>query len=177
MRKLSVKDTVLKAAEARNDKWGQMIIDRIQHVSDLVAVDAKYNACMKNLYNVPSSTGLKRRQRSVSNVNEAMESIYSYFSENSDKCQFSMNELINQIKGDYRPDIRTIKAHLLQKYGDDILLVKTAQKPPIVCFRNTGFKILTNAWYDEKKSDKREKRLRVVRTAAAIVLEHTIESL
>lgn len=61
MRKLSVKDIVLKAAEVRNDKWGQMIIDRIQYVSDLVAVDAKYhNACMKNLYNVPSSTGLKR---------------------------------------------------------------------------------------------------------------------
>lgn len=59
VRKFSVKDIILKAC---NDEWDQMIIDRIVHVSYLVAVDAKYhNACMKNLYYVPSP-GLKRGQ-------------------------------------------------------------------------------------------------------------------
>lgn len=60
--KLSVKDTVLKAVETRNNKCGQMIIDRIQHVSDFVAVDAKYHNVhrVKNLYNISSLTGFKR---------------------------------------------------------------------------------------------------------------------
>ena len=74
------------------------------------------------------------------------------------------------VEGDYPPDPRTVKARLLQKYGDDISIVVT-HKRTIVCFRNTGFKILTDSWYASKKTNAEEERLRVVRAAANILLE------
>jgi hypothetical protein len=58
---------------------------------------------------------------------------------------------MNLIDGDYRPDIRTVKSRLLKEFGDDVLIVERANKSTIVCFRNTGYKILTDTWYVEKK--------------------------
>ncbi|KAK9882608.1 hypothetical protein WA026_022237 [Henosepilachna vigintioctopunctata] len=78
-----------------------------------------------------------------------MEAIHSYFEENPEECQFSIDELMNQIEGDYRPDSRTVKSRLLQKYGDDIIIA-TASRPTTFCFLNTGFTILTNSWYESE---------------------------
>ncbi|KYQ51937.1 hypothetical protein ALC60_08955 [Trachymyrmex zeteki] len=78
---------------------------------------------------------------------------------------------MNQIEGDYRPHIKTVKARLLQKYGDDIIIAETANKCPVVCFHNTGYKILTEAWYEQKASDPKEERKRIVKAAATIILE------
>ncbi|GBM37029.1 hypothetical protein AVEN_31870-1 [Araneus ventricosus] len=76
-----------------------------------------------------------------------------------------------KIEGDYRPYIRMVKPQLLKKYGDDILIAVTANRAPLVCFRNTGFKLLSEAWYNKKSDDKTEERRRIVTTAAAIVIE------
>lgn len=57
------------------------------------------------------------------------------------------------------------------KYGDDILIVQIANKSPLVCFRDTAFQVLTEAWYHKKQANIREERLRIVKAAATIVLE------
>jgi hypothetical protein len=100
-----------------------------------------------------------------------MQYIYSYLEQNSEEYQFSLDELMTKIEGDYRPHIKTVKAQLLKKYGDDILIAVTANKAPVVCFRNTGFKLLTEAWYSQKSDNKTEERRPIVKTAAAIVIE------
>lgn len=41
----------------------------------------------------------------------------------------------------------------------------------MICFKNTGHKILTSAWYSAKNTDPKEDRLRAVREVAAIILE------
>ncbi|KAJ8891126.1 hypothetical protein PR048_010640 [Dryococelus australis] len=103
----STQINIVKFAETLKDEWGQIVIHRLQHISDLVAAD----------------------------------------------------------------DVKTVKAKLLQKYGEDILLAVTVNKSPVVCFRNTGYKLLTDTWYNDKKSDPKEERLHIVRAAASIVLE------
>ncbi|GBN79877.1 hypothetical protein AVEN_204925-1 [Araneus ventricosus] len=100
-----------------------------------------------------------------------MQYIYSYLQNNSDECQLYLDELMAKIEGDYRPHMKTVKAQLFKKYGDDILIAVTANKAPVVCFRNTGFKVLTEAWYNQKSDDKTEERRHIVKTAAAIVIE------
>lgn len=62
----------------------------------------------------------------TSNVDEAMQFIFDYLEENSDKCQFTLDDLINQIESDYRPDPRTVASRLIDHYGDDILIVNTS---------------------------------------------------
>ena len=144
---------------------------QIENITDLVAVDAQYhNSCMKAFY-LPAKTSQKRGYWPASNVDEAMKTIFSYLRDNAEECQFSLEDLINLIEGDYRPDIRTVKSRLLKEFGDDILIVERANKSTIVCFRNTGYKILTDAWYSEKKINFEEERMRIVRTAATIILE------
>ncbi|GBP94287.1 hypothetical protein EVAR_99666_1 [Eumeta japonica] len=46
---------------ARNDDWGQAIVERLEQVTDLVAADAQYhNSCMKKLYQTPSTEERKK---------------------------------------------------------------------------------------------------------------------
>lgn len=83
----------------------------------------------------------------------------------------SLDELMDKIEGDYRPHIKTVKAQLLKKYGDDIVLAFSVNKSPVVCFRDTGYKILTNIWYNQKSSNEKEERVRIVKTSTAIITE------
>ncbi|GBM33108.1 hypothetical protein AVEN_9647-1 [Araneus ventricosus] len=40
--KLSMKNSISELARARNDDWGRAIVERLEHVNDLVATDAQY---------------------------------------------------------------------------------------------------------------------------------------
>lgn len=84
------------------NEWSRTVVERIQHVADLVAVDAKYhNTCMQIIYSMPSS-GQKRVHRSVTNLDEAMEFIYSYLKKNAEGCQFPLYEAMDPIEKEYR---------------------------------------------------------------------------
>lgn len=105
----------------------------------------------------------------VDDVTSALEVIFNFI-KNSDECQFSLSKLMNLIKG-YVPTEKTIKRKLKEKYGNDIILSTNKNKVCIVCFRNTGYKILTNHWYEQKNADEHQERLRIIKAAAAIIRE------
>lgn len=165
----SVRDTFLNAAQKRGDEWGLNIVERISPDLDLVAAEAQYHHfCQRKLFHMPSE--FKKGYRPSPTVETAMEDIYSFL-ENTEECQFSLDELKSRIKGEYQIDSRTVKSRLLQKFGEDILIVDSSNKTTI-CFKNTGYKILTDNWYNTMKSSNREEeRLRVVKAAADIILE------
>lgn len=77
-----------------------------------------------------------------------MEVIF-HFIENIDDCQFSLSDLINRLK-DYVPSELTVKRKLKEKYGDEIIIVTNTKKVTAICFRNTGYTILSNHWYEQK---------------------------
>lgn len=168
----NLRDTVLKVAIARNDDYGQSIIQRIEPVADLIAAYAQYHSkCYKDLYGRPKVQEHKRRGPHAVDIDKAMQCIYDYIENSDDECQFSMEQLIEQIKGNYQPEVKTVKARLIEKYGDDILFASIKKKKTVVCFKNTGEKILTNSWYQKTCMSEREERLRVVEAAAKIICE------
>lgn len=64
VRKLSMKNSITELARARNDDWGRAIVERLENVNDLVAVDAQYhNSCMKKLYQAPHIENEKKEVR------------------------------------------------------------------------------------------------------------------
>lgn len=139
--KIAMSESVLKAAEKRGDEWAIKIKERIKDETDLVALRARYHLlCQRRLYKPPSK-GLGRGSYVHCNINEAMDCIFAYMEEHSDECQFSLTQLIQQIEGE-PPDIRTIKKRIFEKYGDEVLIADTANKASVVCFKNTGYKIL-----------------------------------
>lgn len=84
----------------------------------------------------------------------------------------SLSLLLQQIKGDYIPDVRTAKTHLKKRFGDDIVIVEMgSNKGSVVCFKNTGHRILYDHWYKEQQGDAHHERLRVVKAAAEIIVE------
>lgn len=163
----SVRDTFLNIAQKRGDEWGRTILERIPPDLDLVAADAQYHHfCQRKFFQMPSK--FKKGYRPYPTVDTAMEDIYSFL-ENTEECQFSLEELKAHIKGEYQIDSRTIKSRLLEKFGEDIV---DTHKKTTICFKNTGYKILTDNWYSTMKYPDREgERLRVVKAAADIILE------
>lgn len=170
--KLEAKITFLKTAEKRGDEWSQKVIERIQHEPDLVAADAWYHSfCHKKLYQ-SIKCGAKRGRRPASSIDEAMEAIFTYIETKFEECQFSLDELMNQIPQSLQPpDSRTVKARIIHKYGDDVLISENKKKKTVLCFKNVGHKILTDHWYSNRNLDPQKERLRIVKTACDIIVE------
>lgn len=172
VRQLTVRNNVVQLAEKRNDEYGRAILQRVGPVPDLIAADGQYHLfCMKKLYCRPQAEEKKVRGPFGEEIEEAMQNIFHFLDDNDEECQFSLEELMNKIEGDYRPDIKTVKDRLLKKYGSDILISTSANKKPVVCFKNTGYQILTDSWYQHKSLSEKEERRRIVETAAAIIVE------
>lgn len=66
--------------------------------------------CYKRLYNRVSS-GQSKAYWLITNVDEVY---FSYLTENSAECEFSLDNLINQIGGDSRSDRSTTKARAIK---------------------------------------------------------------
>lgn len=145
---LSFKDTVLKAAEARGDKYGRSVKERVNFEYDLVSVEAKYHdKCFSNFLLV-SGKGDAGRPLDE-NIRIAMENVFHYI-ENNDDCQFTLAELKDIMK-DYVPDDKTIIKKLIARYGNNIVITTKSKSLTIICFRDTASNILTNSWYEKKK--------------------------
>lgn len=134
-------------------------------------MDAWYHRFFNRKLHHKPSEGLKRGHRPSTSTDEAMEYIYTYVEENGEECQFPIEDLMNAVKCDVLPDIRTVKSRISKKYGEDVLIAEAANKEAVICFRNLGYKILSNNWYDNRMSDPQEERLRIVKTAADIILQ------
>ena len=55
---------------------------------------------MRKLYNRPKTQGKRKRGPFANYVEAAMEDVYPYLENSDGECQFSLDELIDQIKGD-----------------------------------------------------------------------------
>ena len=82
-------------------------------------------------------------------IESAMENIFTFMENSDEEHQFSLNQLIGQIEGEYIPERKTVVNHLLERYEEDVIISKIKQST-IVYFKHTGHKILTDAWYTEK---------------------------
>ena len=61
---------------------------------------------------------------------------------------------------------------LVSKYGDNIVVAtsKSKNKPTVVCFKGSK-EILTEKWYSERDSNIENERMRIVQTAADIIMQ------
>ncbi|KAG5886179.1 hypothetical protein JTB14_000354 [Gonioctena quinquepunctata] len=87
----------------------------------------------------------------------------------NEEYQFTMEELMEQIEGDSLPHPGTIRRHLLQKYGGDILV--TTSKPYVICFRATGQKIINESWYrNVQRLPEKEGKHAIVEAVTAVII-------
>jgi len=90
---IEFKDNVLKVAETRNDEWGKAVVKRLLPIFDAVAADASYHRDCFTLFFKKTE-----RKSTYDYIDFAMNDVFEFL-ENSDDCQFSMEEILEQIKG------------------------------------------------------------------------------
>lgn len=143
---LSFKETILNIAQTRSDNVAKAIITRIQFEHDLIAAEGKYHKDCYNSFLRPTTGGnVGRPQDETTNL--AMEEIFAYI-ENSDDCQFTLNELKDICKNSV--DNRTIKLRLKLKYGDKIIITEKSGTSTFICFLDNHYDILNRASWGKK---------------------------
>lgn len=57
-----------------------------------------------------------------------MNGIFTFMENNDDECQFSLDQLMMQIEGNYIPQRKTVIQHLLDRYGEAMLSYQRSNK-------------------------------------------------
>lgn len=148
---LTFQNRIREACSMRKDSWGDEVLGRLTSINDLVAEKAVYHKDCYHIFVKPISFPTPKAEiPRDSHVTQAMEEIFAYM-EGSTDCQFSQDEILGAVTG-AKPQWRTIKAKLQRKYGDRILITPGVNRfsVPVVCFRDTEYKIINEAWYEKQ---------------------------
>ena len=107
-------------------------------------------------------------------TSDVVEYIISYLCEFSDEeCQFSIASILSEYKEEEEElpcKLDTIRNKLVEYFGDAISVYKV-KKDLVVCFAFVRNKILSEEWYNNKNSDVKAERKRIIDTAAELLLE------
>lgn len=173
VRSLTLKNSVQLMAKNRNDDWGRRVTDRVNSVICLVAEEARYHQTCYSKFSSNKSTTKKRGHPENEDYKEAFNYVCD-FVEESDECQFSLNELLKKIE-EYSPGVvmnpKTLLGKLKNKYKEEIVIAATERKNTVVCFRGSSSKAICELWQSKQTANAKEERLRIVKAAAAIVRE------
>lgn len=131
-------------------------------------MEARYHQkCLRKLHN--PGTGEKKGRPQNNNINTAMENVFSYI-ENHEDCQFTLSELKQTLITDFKPDNKTIKKKLVEKYADRIVITAKIPGPTIISFRDSHYNtVLTQMKQSFKNNDPEAERRGVLVAAASIL--------
>ena len=169
---VELKKNMEKKGLERNDKFGLDIYLRLSEIEDkdIMKLNLRYhNKCNTRFGKEVKESDRKSGRPLADYVSDSVEKIIQYIDENDD-CQFSLHELLLLVE-DPKPDIKTLKNKLLEHYGDKIIITANNNKVPTVCLKSVGHSILSDAWYENRKSDPKAEKLRVIEMAANIIRE------
>lgn len=172
VRTLTLKDKVLQHCAQRKDELSEVVARRVNSVLCLVAAEARYHkeCYAKFLTNSPSTH--RRGRPQDDEIWKEFEKLCEYI-DNSDECQFTLLELLRKVQenlGSSTMSIKTLQKKLMEEYGDGVVLATARKRPTVVCFRGSGLKLI-NSWYNERASNEKDERMRIVNAAATIIRE------
>lgn len=179
VRTIGILETIRSHAVARGDNWGKTVTLRLSGVIDLVAAEGRYHRyCYQNFLrpdlNIPQSVKKCAGRPTRNDVNETFMKLCEYIEDN-EECQFSLSDLVGVMK---RLDSTTapysekhLKRKLKEFYGDSVVFTSIPGRSSVVCFSGYRDKILTEQWYEEKKTNQTDERNRIVLMAAKVIRE------
>ena len=83
------------------------------------------------------------------------------------ELQSKMSELAN---GETVYGIKWLKQKLKDRYSDSIYFAEINGRSDVVCFRDMAKYILSEAWYNSRKEDKKEDAERIITAAAKLIM-------
>lgn len=70
----------------------------------------------------------------------------------------------------YVPNDKIIRARLQSHYKDQIIISSSSSYSTVVCLKNCEYTILSNAWYEQRKSNNDDVEYRLLDAAAETLL-------
>ena len=167
---LEFQTKILKLAKERQDKWGSDVTQRIQHVYDLVAAEAKYHRqCAQLFYKIKGN-----EENQNENQREEAFSKLCQFLDDNDECQYSLQELSEwmdkYLDGNEGYSNKQLNRKLKEHYGEEIVITSLAGKSKVVSFRDSAHRILHEKWITDKVIDTKSQSDRIIDMAASIIL-------
>lgn len=163
---------IIDKLKNENDNY-DLVKKRLKLDKDLATERARYHSnCYKSLY-YTYTTGLfshKLGRPCIENISNAVDFVIDYLRRNSDECQFSLKNILNQYQSTEIINVRYIQEKLSETLGNDVIIYSINQDY-IICFVDARDKILCNDWYQNEKENKEEERKRIVTAAANIILQ------
>ena len=180
VRTIPIRDSILEACDKRGDEWGVTVKQRLSNCIDLVAEEAIYHrSCYMRLYfgktsNTASSSS-KGAGRSVDvEMLSCFDTLCVWLEKEADCELYSLQELhskMSEMAGDDEVYCKkTLKAKLVEKYGQHIYFSEIDGRNDVICFRNMANFILTDKWYSGKKDNIDDESQRIVAAAAKLIL-------
>ena len=123
---------ILDCARQRHDEWGNEVSQRVEHICDLVAAEAKYHRiCAQKFF----TSYIKEEKLTCRQ--EAFNKLCKFLDEN-DECQYSMHEISKYmetfLEGEEGYGTQYLKTKLKEHYGENIVLTCIPGKSTIVSF-------------------------------------------
>lgn len=173
VRVLHLKKKISDFAKQRKDEWGEKVFKRVNSVLCLVAEEARYHKMCYTKFFCTTSSSLKRGRPKDEHIDSAFEKLCRYI-DDSEECQFTLHELMRNLEENMPESSsvteKTLKNRLMNTYGDGVMFFQMKKRPTVVCFRDSGLKLI-NTWYTEREKSEKDERLRIVKTAATVVRE------
>lgn len=131
-----------------------------------------HSACLSKFYQY-SPCNVRGRPISE-DMSDVLSFIINDILENSDECQFSLKSILEKyasIHGNNAiPRLDRIEKLLQEHFGDEIIF-ETVRNDRLLLFKRTLGKCINDKWYESRKSNDKEERLRIVDLAAHIILQ------
>ncbi|KAK3931380.1 Glucans biosynthesis protein D [Frankliniella fusca] len=121
---------------------------------------------------LPAGRGRKGRPKDAAKV-DAFLNLCSYLEQN-EECQFTLPDLYSRMgnsEDSHCYGAKHLQRLLTEKYKGGIKFFPRQGQSTLYCFSGTANKILTDAWYTQRNHVECNERLRIIETAADIILE------
>lgn len=143
--KKSLKETILKACDRRQDELSENVRQRVHStVSDLHAADARYHVdCRNSFLSEKNLASAASKSDSQVNIDQAFESLVAMVKDSS--TFLNSVELLDAYKefgGDGGLTRRLLILNLCERFGDELVVLKSPGLTDIVCLRSVASKCM-----------------------------------
>lgn len=134
IRNNKTKEDIINAAIEQQHKQCQEILNRISNIRDITSVNAKYHKYCLIYIKRPSIKRRSVRRPDLDTTAPLMSYIRNFLSEHDEECQFSLEEILANYKGELRIE-KWILRKLKEEFGSDLIITSLQNHSPILSFK------------------------------------------
>ena len=176
---IGLKSKILEQCQKRNDKWSVEVETRLSCSMDLVANEGIYHSeCLSRFMSFKPlherNLGFSGRPTDLKLL-ASFNNLCNWLQNEADGELYSVRDLHAKMKelagnGEEVYSAVWLKKKLKERYKDSIYFTEIDGVSDVACFKEMASYILNDAWYKERKEDKKTEAECIIQTAAKLIM-------